>query len=193
MLTAKELAALNVILEQDLRPWSRWGLSPEDVVAHLTLPRAATQEIASLRSEGEQLGWQVEVSEKLLLSESAAAELVQVVEITFKIVSGSGAAYLAFSKISDTWKERARKLKEALKGKDAQLSALMHQDAVRAWFDECYGPDNWKYDPDQVETKEIAGVILFCVIEEGTGKQHILAAKGEYIEELIIPGKVSSK
>jgi hypothetical protein len=185
MLSSIELNALDVILRQDDRAWPRLELHDGDVVAEVTLPAESKEEAASLVAEATALGFRVDREEKLLLSESAAADALHYIIIAFQYIGGAAGFLVAADKASSVVADRFRKLKMLLSNHSDKTTyaPAAHLSLLRDWLDAKYGQGQWQYDPDALEAKPIAEVVVYQVVEEITGTRHLLVTKGDVIEE----------
>lgn len=115
---------------------------------------------------------------------------LDVVVLVIKGVLWSGAALVglhAVAKAANELPEHVRKLREKLRPylpRAALLSPGLQLDPIHRWLDERYGPNQWRYDPDHVEAKQIGHVMVFHLMEERTGSNHLLAVDADEVTEL---------
>ena len=65
-----------------------------------------------------------------------------------------------------------------------ELHPALHLDAVNRWLDGRHGAGQWRYDPESIEYKDLAGIRVLAVREEASGTVHLLRVQGEGVEPL---------
>ncbi len=178
--------ALKAILALDPRPWRTLAEGSPDQLAELHFPISLRPVVAELERNIGAFGFETDAVERGVIRESAAAAGLEIIVLTIKAgaaVVGLNAALKAANELPDNVRRLRDKLKPHLL-RAAELSPAVQLDAVHRWLDGTYGPKRWKYDPDQVEAKQFADVMVFHLTEENTGTAHLLAVKADIIQQI---------
>jgi nucleoside phosphorylase len=192
-LSKDEKQVIKAVLEGDNRQWPtlRFLANASEPLAELTFNSAADADTFSGIADA--LGFVTSRKDVVMLSEAKGAAAAKLAILTLDAVAGELVQFLerrARRHFDDEWTQLRTQVVEREAALN-QISPLLQLDLVHRWLDITYGVGGWECDLRELRAKPLLQVVIFELTEKRSGTRHLLATKGDHIQELPLAWRLS--